>query len=162
MVKRDDTLAVTPFSRAASTNIYLFLRLVGMLHSCHKHSFTLMEVMIAATILALAVASTMAIVGGARSNLIRAEKRWARQHLLAQAVELYLLGGHEAAVPDDLLPAGFSSSCQLLTVEDVHEEALEVNRGWQLGEYLVVVYDADRRPMAECRVRKVLKEEDFE
>jgi len=27
---------------------------------------------------------------------------------------------------------------------------------------VVVVYDANRRPMAECRVRKVLKEEDFE
>ncbi|HQL86159.1 MAG: type II secretion system protein [Lentisphaerae bacterium] len=133
-----------------------------MSHFRHQHSFTLMEVMIAATILALAVVSTMAIVGGARSNLIRAEKRWARQHLLAQAVELYLLGGHDAVVPDGLLPAGFSSSCELLKVEDIHEEALEANRGWQLGEYVVVVYDASRRPMAECRVRKVLKEEDFE
>ncbi|HOG51969.1 MAG TPA: hypothetical protein PKY10_15370, partial [Lentisphaeria bacterium] len=67
--------------------------------------------MIAATILALAVVSTMAIIGGARSNLIRAEKRWARQHLLEQAVELYLLGGHDAVVPEGLLPAGFSTAC---------------------------------------------------
>lgn len=133
-----------------------------MSYSRHQHNFTLMEVMIAATILALAVVSTMAIIGGARSNLIRAEKRWARQHLLEQAVELYLLGGHDAAVPEGLLPAGFSSSCQLLVVDDIHEEAQEANRGWQLGEYVVVVYDANRRPMAECRVRKVVKEEDFE
>ena len=46
-----------------------------------------MEVMIAATILALAVVSTMGVVAGARSTLYRAEQRWARQHLLAQAVE---------------------------------------------------------------------------
>lgn len=133
-----------------------------MHHASLKHSFTLMEVMIAATILAMAAAATMAIIGGARSSLIRAEKRWARQHLLVQAVEMYLLGGHDTEVPEELLPAGFSSSCELLTVEDLHEEALEPNRGWQLGEYLVVVYDSDRRPMAESRVRKVLKEEDFE
>ena len=49
------------------------------MHRAIRHSFTLMEVMIAATILALAVVSTMGVVAGARSTLYRAEQRWARQ-----------------------------------------------------------------------------------
>ena len=69
------------------------------MHRAIRHSFTLMEVMIAATILALAVVSTMGVVAGARSTLLRAEQRWARQHLLAQAVEFYLLAGRDGDFP---------------------------------------------------------------
>lgn len=122
-----------------------------------------MEVMIAGTILALAVASTMGVLGGARSSLLRAEQRWARSHLLAQVAELYLLGGPNAEIPDGLLPAGYSSACELYEVEDgIHEEAMEHIRQWLLAEYHISVYDASGKMLSETFVRKVLKEEDVE
>ncbi len=126
-----------------------------------RHSFTLMEVMIAATILAVSVAGTMAIVGSARSGLLRAENRWGRQHLLSNVMELYLVGGPYAEIPADLLPQGYSATCELIQVEDIHEEALEPIDGWILGEFHVTVYDVSGNVMAECRVRKVLKDEDW-
>ena len=58
-----------------------------------------METMVAAVILALAVVSTMGVLGNARSTLLRAEQRWAREHLLAQVAELYLLGGINVEFP---------------------------------------------------------------
>jgi type II secretory pathway pseudopilin PulG len=127
-----------------------------------KKHFTLMEVMIAATILALAAVATMGVVGSARATLLRAQKRWARQHLLASVAELYLLAGHKAQLPEDLLPQGFSSSCELREVDDIHSEAQEPINGWQLGEYHIRVYDVNGVAMAETKVRKVLKEEDFD
>lgn len=128
----------------------------------NRRHFTLMEVMVATTILALAVAATMGIVGSARATLLRAEKRWGRQHLLSQAVEYYLLAGSRAPLPDGLLPDGFSASCRLLAVEDIHEEAQVSIREWQLGEYHVQVFDVRGNLMEEARIRKLVRAEDLE
>ena len=127
-----------------------------------KRNFTLMEIMVAAVILALAVVSTMGVLGNARSTLLRAEQRWAREHLLAQVTELYLLGGTDTGVPDGLLPEGFYSTCELYQVEDVHEDALEPINGWILCEYHIQLFDATKVKIAETSVRKVLKEDDVE
>ncbi len=128
----------------------------------NRHNFTLMEVMVAAVILALSVVSTMGVLGNARSTLLRAEQRWAREHLLAQVAELYLLGGVNAGVPDGLLPEGFYSTCELYQAEDVHEDALESINGWILCEYHIQLYDASNVKIAETTVQKVLKETDVE
>jgi len=93
---------------------------------------------------------------------LRAQKRWARQHLLTSVAEMYLLAGHEATLPEDLLPQGFSASCKLFEIDAIHEEAKEPINGWLLGEYHICVYDVNGALMAETRVRKVLKEEDFD
>ena len=127
-----------------------------------KRYFTLMEVMIASTILTMAVVASMGIVGSARSNLLRAEKRWARQHILSQVAEAYLLGGPRTVLPEGVLPQGFSASCQLYEVEDLHEEALEAIREWRLGEFHIQVFDVNGKLMEEVRVRKLVKEEDLE
>ncbi len=128
-----------------------------------RHAFTLMETMVAATILAGAVAASMGIVSTARATLLKAENRWARQHILAQATEYYLLAGLNADQPDGLLPDGYTASCEVYAVEDgIEEEAIEAIRGWILCEYHVVVYDREGIAMAETRVQKVLKEEDLE
>ncbi len=127
-----------------------------------KRYFTLMEVMIASTILAMSVVASLGIVGGARSNLLRAQKRWARQHILSQAAEAYLLAGPRTILPDGVLPQGFSASCELYEVEDLPEEALESIREWRLGEFHIRVFDVNGHLMEEVRVRKLVKEEDLE
>lgn len=124
--------------------------------------FTLLEVIIAAAVLALAVVMSVGIMGGARARILRAESRWGRQHLLSQAVELYLLGGPAAEIPPGLLPEGFSCSCTLTPVDDLSEEDLEPQQGWILGCFQVSVYDASGDLMAECRVEKLVREEDCE
>ena len=127
------------------------------------HCFTLMETMVAATILAFAVVSAMSILSGARSTLMRAEARWTRQHLLAQAAEVFLLGGPTAEIPEGVLPEGYSATCEVYAAEEnVPEEALEAIRGWRLAEYHISVLDSSGVLVAETNLRKVLKEEDLE
>ena len=121
-----------------------------------------MEVMIAATLLAMSVAASMGIIGSARARLLRAEKRWGRQHLLSQTAECYLLGGPKVVLPEGLLPQGFSSRCQLMEVDDLPEDALESIREWRLGEYQIQIFDVAGNLMEELQIRKILKEEDLE
>ena len=128
-----------------------------------QHRFTLLEVMVAATILAMSVTFTMVIVGGARTQVLRAQRRWGRAHLLAQAAEYYLLAGHRGGeVPSGLLPQGFGMSCELVEVTDLPEEALEPINGWRLGEFVIQVTDASGDLIGEMRVRKPVLEEDLE
>ena len=127
------------------------------------HCFTLMETMVAATILAFAVVASMSILGGARSTLMRSEANWESQHLLTQAAEIFLLGGPTAEIPDGVLPDGYTATCELAAAEsDLPEEALEAIRGWTLAEYHISVLDSSGMLVAETTVRKVLKEEDLE
>lgn len=134
----------------------------NMHNRVHINRFTLMEVMIAGTILALAVVSTMGVIGGARSTLLRSEQRWARQHLLAQATEFYLLAGAYAVMPEGVLPEEFSASCEVYEVEDIHEDAMTEINGWILCEYHIQLFDASGVMLAENFVRKVLKTEDVD
>ncbi len=118
--------------------------------------------MVATIILAMAAAATMAIVGIAQANVFRAENRWNDQHVTASVVEYYLLAGPSAGQPSDLMPDGYSSTCELLIVDDIHEDAQESIKEWQLGEFVITVNDASGNEISQTRVRKVLKEEDFE
>ncbi|MBO4344771.1 MAG: type II secretion system protein [Victivallales bacterium] len=127
-----------------------------------KRHFTLMETMVAAVILALAVVSTMGVLGNARSTLLRAEQRWAREHLLAQVAELYLLGGINVEFPEDLLPEGFYATCELYQAEDVHDDAMDTINGWMLCEYHIQLFDSAKVKIAETTIQKVLKEGDVE
>ena len=118
--------------------------------------------MIASVILAMAAAATMGIVGGAQASVFNADRRWNNQHVTNSIVEFYLLAGPHAYPPQDLLPQGYSASCELLTVDDVHEEAQQPLKKWLLGEYLIQVTDSGGELVSETRVRKMLREEDFQ
>lgn len=134
-----------------------------MPRNSRQSAFTLIEVVIAATILGMSVAFTMGILATSRSQILRAERRWGRGHLLAQAAEYYLLAGHRAPPPPpDLLPEGFAASCELVEAFDLPEEALEPIQGWRLGEFRIRVTDPNGHAIGEVRVRKVVLEEDLE
>ena len=123
--------------------------------------FTLMEVMIASVILALAATASLAIIGGATSSILQAETRWGDQHATTSATEYYLLLGPDAPSPTHLLPPGYSAACELLEVDDIHDEALTAIRQWRLGEFHVTVHNAQGQLVGESRVRKLVKEDDL-
>ena len=123
--------------------------------------FTLMEVMIAALILAMSVAATTAIVGTARANMLREQRRWLREHLLANAIEFYLACGPDATPPEGLFPDGYACACEIYDVQELPEDALESIQEWRLGEYHITVFNEKGEVFAEQNVRKILKEEDL-
>jgi len=122
--------------------------------------FTLIEILIAMAILGVAIGMILSILGGSRSRILRAERNWARQHLVAQAAEWYLLTGPDAALPDGLLPKNFSAKCRLFQVE-LPEEAQEPMDGWVLGRYEITIYGLSREDVASITVEKLVRQEDL-
>ena len=134
----------------------------NVLLDMRKHDFTLMEVMIAALIMALSVVATLGIVGTARGNMLRDQRRWTRGHVFSNVVEYYLLAGVEQQLPQEMLPPGYTATCDLYDVEEgLPEDALESISGWRLGEFHICLYDENGKLIAEEYVRKILKEEDL-
>jgi hypothetical protein len=120
--------------------------------------------MIATAILGLAAAMIMATLGTARQRVLRAERRWARAHLLSQVAELYLLAGPEADVSAAALPEGFSAHCVLKSVENLPEHALEnVHRwpDWLLGRYEIRVFDSFGQELDNVTIEKMIQEDDL-
>ena len=120
-----------------------------------------MEVMIAALILTLGVVASMSIIGTAQARVARAERRRIRQHIMALVTECYLMGGPNVIFPDGMLPNGYTASCELLRVDDLHDEAVDPINEWMLGEFFIQVFGPDGALVGENHVRKMLKAEDL-
>ncbi|MCK5801354.1 MAG: prepilin-type N-terminal cleavage/methylation domain-containing protein [Lentisphaeria bacterium] len=133
-----------------------------MLVRRQNDSFTLIEVVVAATILGLAVSMTLGIIGAARARVLRAEQRWGKAHLTSQAAELFLLGGPQADKPPNLLPEGFDAMCEIVEVEDVPVEAQEPMRDWALGAFRIRVTEPSGSLLSEVIVQSVVREDDLE
>ena len=121
--------------------------------------FTLLEVLIAVAILGVSVAMIVSILAGARSRLMRAERDWARQHLMSQAAEWYLLAGVMTAPPAGLLPPGFSAQARLERVEELPEEVREPLDGWVLGRYVIGLTGRSGESLGELPIDKLVRED---
>ena len=127
-----------------------------------RRRFTFLEVLIAVAILGVSLAMILQIIGGARARLLRGERRWANQHLLTQATELFLLGGATAESPDGLLPPHYSARCDLAAAENLPSHAENPIDGWALGVYHVSVTGRRGDVVADVTVEKVVRQEDLQ
>jgi len=126
-----------------------------------KHSFTLLEVTIAALLLAISAVSALTVVGTSRADFLREQRRREREHHMANAIEYFLMAGPKATLPSGLLPDGYGATCEVMAVEEgLPEQAYEEISGWLLGEYHITVTDADGNLVGEESIRKILKSEE--
>ncbi|MDP7741409.1 MAG: prepilin-type N-terminal cleavage/methylation domain-containing protein [Lentisphaeria bacterium] len=126
--------------------------------------FTLIEVLVAVAVLALALGATLALSGQAKFNIATLESEWALQHALEQATEFYLLTPDPvaASLPDGLIPRTLHASCEIyVDLEGLPDYAQEASNGWILGTYRIVVTDEGGRSV-EHIVNKLIFEEDAE
>ena len=108
-----------------------------------SQSFTLIEVIIATLTLAICTVVAVEMSSSTHLNTYDAESQWAREHLTSMACEFYLLFGHEAEFPSEVLPAGYSVSCELneaIIPEGDLEEKYEPISGWIIGEYTIRLF----------------------
>ncbi len=123
--------------------------------------FTFIEVLVAVGIAGMSMVLIMAVAGTARSRLQKAENHWAREHLLTQASEFYLLAGYKAKPPAELLPKGFTSACALETIEDLPAEAPTEIQGWRLGRLRIQVWNNSGGLLGERVIEKMVPATDF-
>lgn len=108
-----------------------------------KVKFTFLEVLIASLILAFTAVVSVEMSSGAHLQTFDIEDQWATEHLLSLGCEFYLMFGHEADFPPDMLPEGFSIGCTLepgIIPEGADEEKYDPLNGWIIGEYKVTLF----------------------
>ena len=108
-----------------------------------KNPFTLIEVIIASFLLAIVLAITAEMAVSTQNRVFDAESKWAKQHLLNIGCEYFLLMGPDADPPNDMLPEGYSLTCELReseTLSEMSEEYTEPERGWILAEYVITLF----------------------
>ncbi len=123
-----------------------------------RRRFTLVEVAIATLVFAIALSSILTMLGTARSRLVRAQRRWARGHLLAQAVELHLLTGDRGVAPPEFLPQGFRTSCAVLEVRALPDGVEPSMNGWRLAVYEILLDDPAGVRIGERQLVKIVPE----
>ena len=127
-----------------------------------KRKFTLLEVAVALAVLGFSLGLFLELIGGARDRLVRAETRWANQHLLTQAAELYLLGGPKAEIPSGAFPPNFNATCSLAKTENLPDDAnTAVSGGWILGTYEISVTGLRNQEIGKLTVEKMVQEIDL-
>ena len=128
--------------------------------------FTLMEVLVAILIMAIGLSVAFTISGKAKSDAGLSQERWANEHLANLACEHFLLAGPDAPLPNNLLPEGFTASCEVEFMgdsdiaEELPEFTLEPISGWNLAIYTVTVYKGGDL-LIERKIEKIVKEERF-
>ena len=103
-----------------------------------RHAFSLIEMVIAAMILAMASVIVVEMNSRSMRQTGEIESGWAREHLLTLGCEYFLLWGHEASEPNDLLPKGYSISCEIAEKED--EDASIADTRPQASQYIRASY----------------------
>lgn len=131
--------------------------------------FTLIEILAALTILAIGVGTIFLLVGSSSRKLNAAKIRWTNQHLLNNAVEYFLLVGHEQTFPGDMLPEGYRITCDFEIYEDIPEDSTPENapgyafenplNNWYLGLYTIKLYK-NGDLIGQQKVEKIVRDEE--
>jgi prepilin-type N-terminal cleavage/methylation domain-containing protein len=128
-----------------------------------RNPFTLIEVLIAIAILAIAMGATLSMSGQAKSNLARLEGEWALQHAAEQATEYLLLAPDptRADLPRGLIPDNIDVFCDVYAnTDNLPEYAQLPNGGWILATYQIVV-TSERGKTATHIVNKLVREDEL-
>ncbi len=66
--------------------------------------FTLIEVLIALSVLCLGILAATQLLSSAQTRSLRAQKEWREQHLLSLAADFYMLTSPDTPLPEAVFP----------------------------------------------------------
>ena len=127
-----------------------------------KHTFTLLEVVMAIAILAVGFVGLLGITVSAAKRMGKATSRWEHQHMLNQAAEYYLLAGPKEQIPEEFFSfEGYSAECiveEAELPEDIEPEA----GAWRFVKLKISIYDDKNNELDSLNIDQILRTEDVE
>ena len=124
--------------------------------------FTLIEVIIAMAILSLAVVSILGYSIQASNRMRKAYKRWNEEHILAQAVEYYLLAGPKDDIPQEFFPyKDYRATCEIKEAQ-LPDEVEAENASWRFVTLKISLYDSNNKEVESIDIDQILQAEDVE
>ncbi len=125
--------------------------------------FSLLELLVAIAVLAMALSTTLLMISQSQHELIRARQQWLDQHAMTQAGEYYLLANpKDLSMPEGIVPEGYMATCELRRIDDeLPEFAQPARQGWLLVAYDMSLIRDNGDFVDQMTVYKLVREEDL-
>jgi len=125
-----------------------------------KAFFTLIEVIVAMAILALAVVGILSYSVQASNRMAKADLKWQKEHMLSQAVEFYLLSGPNESITDEFFPyPDYSAVCEV-TEPELPDEVEDEIGTWKLVTLKISIKNNKGEIIDSVSVDTILQKDD--
>jgi type II secretory pathway pseudopilin PulG len=120
--------------------------------------FTLIEVLIALSILSLSVVTFLMLMGSASKRTNKAAQRWENTHLLTQAVEYYMLNKPgSGSIDERFFPLDeYNAECSFDSPQGLPDGVEESADGQTLVAMRVVIKDKDDKTLDSMIVERII------
>ena len=126
-----------------------------------KMKFTLVEVVVALTVLGFAIISATAMCSQSITRITKAKARWMNQHIISQAAEYYLLAGPKSQVSSEIFPyKNMRVSCTVFNAEGLPAEVDAVSGQWRLATYEIQLTGASGEKLQSLKIDKIIQVSD--
>jgi hypothetical protein len=126
-----------------------------------KTRFTLVEVVVALTVLGFAIISASAMCSQAITRITKAKARWENQHMLSQAAEYFLLAGPNAQVPSEIFPyRNARVNCTVANAGELPAEVDAVSGQWRLATYELQLTGSAGEKLHSLKIDKIIQVSD--
>jgi len=122
-------------------------------------NFTLIEVLIALSILTMSVVTFLLLMGSASKRTSKAAKKWENTHLLTQAVEYYMLNEANSnnSIDERFFPLDeYKVECFFESPQGLPEDVEESFGGKSLVAMRVVLKDNDDKIIDSATVERIV------
>jgi len=123
-----------------------------------KHAFTLIEVLIALSVLILGILAATRLLSAAQSRSFRARREWKEQHALSQAADFYLLVPPETPIPEAVFPnRDFRVTAEYLAPGNVLPDGVSDRNGnWRFVVLRLRLFNADGVPVRTLDINQII------
>ncbi len=126
-----------------------------------KMKFTLVEVVVALTVLGFAIISATAMCSQSITRITKAKARWMNQHIISQSAEYYLLAGPKSQVSSEIFPyKNMRVSCTVVNAEGLPAGVDAVYGQWRLATYEIQLTGASGEKLQSLKIDKIIQVSD--
>jgi len=128
----------------------------------NKKTFTLLELIVAISILAISLVGAMSMSTSSKKRINKAFTNWNKQHMLSQAAEFYLLAGANAQIPDEIFPyENVSVSCNISENSSLPQNVDNISGDWMLSTYNIELTNSGGNNLKTIKIDKILNKNEL-
>ena len=126
-----------------------------------KTKFTLVEVVVALSVLAFAIISATAMCSQSINRITKAKARWMNQHMISQAAEHFLLAGPNSQVSGEIFPyKNVRVNCTVVNAGGLPAGVDAVSGQWRLATYEIQLTGASGQKLHSLKIDKIIQVSD--
>lgn len=124
----------------------------------HRLPFTLVEVLVALSILMLGILSLTGLMSASQRRSGKAEEQWKEQHALSQAAEYCLLAGTDQSIPERFFPfPDYRVDVWLANPVNLPPDVPDRKSGWRLATMHIRLRDGKGEPVREMSIDRIVR-----